>query len=200
MEHNGPAHPISIAIHLHTTQLSSLLVSLHLSCPEFLSSSLHRRPGVVKSEQGSSHLTRQVRRAGKLVEPTRIRLSSWNVGSLTGRLRELVDSAIRRHVNILCVQETKWKGQKHGSYGGKVMCGESPPPSRLGGLRRRLGDALAQNKGSALSPRRRHENHGQKAKEVEGTGFKLWGATSGRNGVGILIDRRLKGGVVDVRR
>ena len=39
-------------------------------------------------------------------------------------------------------------------------------------------------------------------KEVEGTGFKLWytGATLGRNGVGILIDRSLKDGVVDVRR
>ena len=36
--------------------------------------------------------------------PTKIRLGSWNVGSLTGRLRELVDSAIRRRVNILCVQ------------------------------------------------------------------------------------------------
>ena len=55
-------------------------------------------------------------------------------------------------VNILCVQETKWKGQK--------------------------------------------------TKEVEGTGFKLWytGATSGRNGVGIMIDRILKDGVIDVRR
>nr|AWA44767.1 hypothetical protein SO140N16_000001 [Saccharum officinarum] len=43
---------------------------------------------------------------------------------------------------------------------------------------------------------------GQKAKEVEDTGFKLWytGITSGRNGVGILIDRSLKDGVVDVRR
>ena len=39
-------------------------------------------------------------------------------------------------------------------------------------------------------------------KEVEGTGFKLWymGETSGRNGVGILIDKSLKDGVVDVRR
>jgi hypothetical protein len=42
----------------------------------------------------------------------------------------------------------------------------------------------------------------QKAKEVEGTGFKLWytGTTSGKNRVGILIDRTLKDGVVDVRR
>ena len=42
----------------------------------------------------------------------RIRIGSWNVGSLTDKLRELVDVAIRRRVNILCVQETKWKGQK----------------------------------------------------------------------------------------
>jgi exonuclease III len=37
---------------------------------------------------------------------------------------------------------------------------------------------------------------------VKDTGFKLWytGIASGRNGVGILIDRSLKDGVVDVRR
>ena len=53
-----------------------------------------------------------MRRVRKLVEPTRIHLGSWNVGSLTGKLRELVDTVTRRRVNILCVQETKWKGQK----------------------------------------------------------------------------------------
>ena len=37
---------------------------------------------------------------------------NWNVGSLTGKLKELVDTATRRRVNILYVQETKWKGQK----------------------------------------------------------------------------------------
>ena len=52
-----------------------------------------------------------MRRVRKLVESSRIRLGSWNVGSLTGKLRELVDTAVRRRVNILCVQETKWKGQ-----------------------------------------------------------------------------------------
>ena len=40
-----------------------------------------------------------------------IRLGSWNIGSLTGKLRELVNTATRRRVNILCMQETKWKGQ-----------------------------------------------------------------------------------------
>jgi hypothetical protein len=93
-----------------------------------------------------------VRRVRKLVEPTRIRLGSWNVGSLTGKLRELVDTAIRRCVNILYVQETKWKGQK--------------------------------------------------AKEVDNTGFKLWytGTIANRNGVGVLIDKSLKNSVVGVRR
>ena len=75
-----------------------------------LSGAPHQRPGVVKNEQGSSHQSRQVRRVTKLVELIRIRLGSWNVGSLTGKLRELVDTAVRRRVNILCVQETKWKG------------------------------------------------------------------------------------------
>jgi exonuclease III len=66
----------------------------------------------VKNEQASSHLTRRMRRVRKLAEPSRLRVGTWNVGSLTGKLREIVDSMIRRRVNILCVQETKWKGQK----------------------------------------------------------------------------------------
>jgi exonuclease III len=48
----------------------------------------------------------------KLVGESRIHLGSWNVGFLTGKLRELVDTAIKRRVNILCGQETKWTGQK----------------------------------------------------------------------------------------
>jgi hypothetical protein len=68
-----------------------------------LSDALHQRPDVVSNEQESSHLTRRVRRARKVVEESRISLGSWNVASLTGKLRELVDTAIRRRVNILCV-------------------------------------------------------------------------------------------------
>jgi exonuclease III len=69
-----------------------------------------------------------------------------------GKLREVVDTMIRRRVNILCIQEMKWKGQK--------------------------------------------------AKEVEDTGFKLWYATntSTKNGVGIVLNRSLKDGVVDIKR
>jgi exonuclease III len=59
---------------------------------------------------------------------------------------------IGRRVNILCVQEMKWKGQK--------------------------------------------------ANDVEDTGFKLWytGTTANKNGVGIVLNKSLKDGVVDIKR
>jgi exonuclease III len=59
---------------------------------------------------------------------------------------------IRRRANILCVQETKWKGQK--------------------------------------------------AKKVEDTGFKLLytGTTTNKNRVGIVFDKSLKDGVVDIKQ
>jgi hypothetical protein len=68
-----------------------------------LSYVLYCRPGVVKNEQGSSHLTRRMRRVRKLAEPSRLCVGTWNVGSLTGKLREIVDTMIRRRMNILCV-------------------------------------------------------------------------------------------------
>jgi hypothetical protein len=42
----------------------------------------------------------------------------------------------------------------------------------------------------------------QKAKEVEDTGFKLWytGNMSTKNGIGIVLDKSLKDGVVDIKR
>ena len=64
-------------------------------CDQFFLPFCFLRPGVVKNEQGSSHFPRRVRRVRKLAEPTRFRIGSWNVGSLTGKLRELVDAAIR---------------------------------------------------------------------------------------------------------
>jgi hypothetical protein len=68
-----------------------------------LSDALHQRPGIVKNEQGSSHLTRRMQRVRKLAEPSRMRVDTWNVGSLMGKLREVVDIMIKRRVNILCV-------------------------------------------------------------------------------------------------
>jgi exonuclease III len=44
--------------------------------------------------------------------------------------------------------------------------------------------------------------NGQKTKEVEDTGFKLCytGNMSTKNGVGIVLDKSLKDGVVDIKR
>jgi exonuclease III len=63
----------------------------------------------------------------------------------------VVDTIIRRHINILCIQEIKWKGQK--------------------------------------------------TKEVKDTDFNLWYTctTTIKNGVGIVIDKSLKDGVVDIK-
>ena len=52
-------------------------------------------------------------RVKKLANEYKIRLASWNVGSLTSKLAELVDAMVRRNVSILCVQETKWVGEKN---------------------------------------------------------------------------------------
>ena len=46
-------------------------------------------------------------RVKKVAHEYRIRLASWNIGFLTGRLAELVDAMVRRNVSILCVQKTK---------------------------------------------------------------------------------------------
>jgi hypothetical protein len=144
----GPGrHPLGDALYL---DLDTVLNEQE-SGRRILSDALHRRPGVVKNEQWSSHLTQRMRRVRKLAEPSRLRVGTWNVRSLMGMLREIVDTMIRRRVNILYVQETKWKGQK--------------------------------------------------VEEVEDVGFKLWytGTTANKNGVGIVLDKRLKDGVVDIK-
>jgi len=38
----------------------------------------------------------------------KVRLTSWNIRCLTGKLIELVKSLHRRRINKACVQETKW--------------------------------------------------------------------------------------------
>jgi hypothetical protein len=100
----GPGHhPLGDALYL---DLDTVL-NEQRSGRRILSDALHRRPGVVKNEQVSSHLTRRMRGVWKLAEPSRLRIGTWNVGSLIGKLREVVDTMIRRHVNILCIQEIK---------------------------------------------------------------------------------------------
>ena len=47
-----------------------------------------------------------------------IRVGALNIGTMTGRGRELADMMERRNVDILCLQETKWKGSKARNIGG----------------------------------------------------------------------------------
>ena len=61
---------------------------------------------MVSNEQGFPHFYEQVR-IKKLAHEYRIRLASWNIGSLTSRLAELVNAMVRRNISILCAQETK---------------------------------------------------------------------------------------------
>jgi hypothetical protein len=75
-------HPLGGASYLDLDTMLSEQGSGH----RILNDALHRRPGVVKNEQGSSHLTRQMRMVRKLAEPSRMRVGTWNVRSLMGKL------------------------------------------------------------------------------------------------------------------
>jgi len=44
--------------------------------------------------------------------PLPLRAATINIGTLTGRTRELADILRRRRVDVACIQETKWKGSK----------------------------------------------------------------------------------------
>jgi hypothetical protein len=51
-----------------------LMLSEQGSGRRIFSDALHHRPGVVKNEQESSHLTRRMQRVRKLAEPSRVRV------------------------------------------------------------------------------------------------------------------------------
>ena len=47
-----------------------------------------------------------------------IRVGTLNIETMNGRGRELTDMMKRRNADILCLQETKWKGSKARNIGG----------------------------------------------------------------------------------
>ncbi|XP_071705423.1 uncharacterized protein [Rutidosis leptorrhynchoides] len=55
--------------------------------------------------------TRGVRGGNRVATPGGIRVGSWNIGTLTGKRIELVDTFLKSNVDIGCVQETRWKGE-----------------------------------------------------------------------------------------
>ncbi|XP_026746110.1 uncharacterized protein LOC113507456 [Trichoplusia ni] len=112
-----------------------------------------QHPALVRSGQGLSHQNGRVRRKKRAqsVREIRLRCASWNIGTMTGRGRELADVLKRRRINVACLQETKWRG----------------------GRAREIG---------------------------EGYKFYYCGSDGKRNGVGVVLDNRLKESVVDVKR
>ncbi|GKF00103.1 cleavage/polyadenylation specificity factor, 25kDa subunit, partial [Tanacetum coccineum] len=65
------------------------------------------------SRQGGLGGSSESRRDRRVAAFRRIRVGSWNIGSLTGKLLELVDALNRHKVDIACFQETKWKGSSN---------------------------------------------------------------------------------------
>ncbi|KAK3560030.1 hypothetical protein QTP86_033826, partial [Hemibagrus guttatus] len=77
----------------------------------------HRRhwATIGRRSRGGRRVRRQrEKRKGKSVG---LRIGTLNVGTMTGKGRELADVMERRKVDILCVQETRWKGSKARSIG-----------------------------------------------------------------------------------
>ncbi|PZC80720.1 hypothetical protein B5X24_HaOG214121 [Helicoverpa armigera] len=70
-----------------------------------------QHPAPVGSGQGFLHQPGR-RQCKKRAREVRLRYASWNVGTMTGRARELAEVLKRRRINVACLQETKWKGTK----------------------------------------------------------------------------------------
>lgn len=73
---------------------------------------LHEDLGVVKNMQESSSHTNNRENNKNTRKYKMCRIGSWNIGTLTGKTIELVETMKRRRVNIMCLQETKWVGVK----------------------------------------------------------------------------------------
>ncbi|GJY16520.1 craniofacial development protein 2-like protein [Tanacetum coccineum] len=70
------------------------------------------------------------RRDGRVVAFRRIRVGSWNVSLLTGKLLELVDALKRRKVDIACFHETKWKGASNREANGYKLWYSGSPTAK----------------------------------------------------------------------
>ena len=66
---------------------------------------------VLLVEQGVPHSI-EGRRMKKVVQDSKIRFSTWNIGTLKDKSWEVVGVMRDRKINILCLQETKWVGSK----------------------------------------------------------------------------------------
>ena len=75
---------------------------------------VHTRPSGLTNVRG---LPRQDRWSRLKKQVGRLRVVSWNVGTMTGKAMEIADVLRRRKVDIACVQDVKWKGSKARNVG-----------------------------------------------------------------------------------
>ena len=57
---------------------------------------------------GRGRLKKLVRARGRRMR--KVKIATLNVGSMTGRSGEIAQLMIKKTLQVLCVQETKWKG------------------------------------------------------------------------------------------
>ena len=74
-----------------------------------------------------------------------IRMGTLNIGTMTGRGRELADMMEQRNVDILCLQETKWKGSKARNIGGGCKLFYNGAEKRKNGIRIVVREDLAKS-------------------------------------------------------
>lgn len=72
--------------------------------------------GEKRRRRGGKRVQRH--REKKKCKSVQVRVGTLNIGTMTGKGRELADMMEQRKVGILCVQETKWKGSKARRIGG----------------------------------------------------------------------------------
>ena len=68
-----------------------------------------------RRKRGGKHVRdKQKRRMGRKME---VNVGTLNVGTMTGKGRGLAEMMVKRKVDIICVQETKWKGSNARNIG-----------------------------------------------------------------------------------
>lgn len=76
----------------------------------------------------------------RLLKSECTRLATLNIGTLSGRIMEIIDMMMRRRIEVLCLQEIRWRGNKSRFVNGyQIVCGE--------------GDGLRNGVAVVLSPR-----------------------------------------------
>ena len=74
-----------------------------------------------------------------------VRMGTLNIGTMTGRRRELADMMEQRNVDILCLQETRWKGSKARNIGGGCKIFYNEADGRKNGIGIVLRNELAES-------------------------------------------------------